>query len=66
MIDLIERSLWTGVEAGLGLITVEALTGLNASPNQTLLVAGVAAILTMLKVLTTGRLAQLKPVESAE
>lgn len=60
MRDLLERSLWTGVQSGLGLLTIEGLTAFDASALETLAVAGVAALLSALKTLSKGRLARLK------
>lgn len=59
MRDLLERSLWTGVEAGLGVLTVEALSAFDVSTIATLQIAGAATVLTALKVLASGRLSQL-------
>lgn len=62
MRNLLERSLWTGIEAGLGLLSIEALTSLDASTMEVLLVAAAAMVITALKVLSTGRLSQLEEI----
>lgn len=55
MRNLLERSLWTGVQTGLALVTVEGLTG-GVDARMTLTVALVASALSALKTLAVGRL----------
>lgn len=60
MIDLIERSVWTGVQTGLGILTVDSLTTFDATAVEALAVAGVAAGLSALKTFSKHRLDALK------
>lgn len=62
MRNLLERALWTGVQAGLALLTVEGLGVLDATAVQQLAVAGIAAVLSALKTLAVERLAVLQPI----
>lgn len=62
MRNLLERALWTGVQAGLALLTVEGLGVLDATAVQQLVVAGIAAVLSALKTLAVERLAVLQPI----
>jgi hypothetical protein len=57
--NLLERSLWTGVQTALAIITVEGLTAFDASSLDILITAGVAAFIAALKVLSTERLGEL-------
>jgi hypothetical protein len=63
MRNLLERSIWTGIETGTALVAVSDLIGLEATPQQSLAVAGAAAVLAALKVFSTGRLAVLRSKE---
>lgn len=66
MRDLLERSLWTGVEAGLAILTLDALTAFDATALEALQVAGIATVLTTIKVLAAGRLAALRERHSGD
>lgn len=58
--DLLERSLWTGVETGLGILTADSFGWITASPAETLTVAGIATLLTSFKVFANQRLESLE------
>lgn len=60
MRNLLERALWTGVQSGLALLTIDALTPLNHNALEALSIAGVAAALSALKTLASDRLEDLK------
>ena len=59
MTNLIERAVWTGLQTGLAILSVEALTPMDASATQLLLAAGVATVLSALKTFSQERLSQL-------
>lgn len=59
MLNLLERALWTGVQAGVALLTVEGLTSLDASAGEMLITAGIAAGISALKTLAVERSAQI-------
>ncbi len=56
MMNLIERALWTGVQSGLALLSVDSLFDMGIDPFQTLAVAGVATLLSAIKTFSQGRL----------
>jgi hypothetical protein len=58
-LNLLERALWTGVQAGLAVLTVEGLTSMDATPLELLSIAGVSAGLSALKTLAVERSAQI-------
>lgn len=60
VLNIAERALWTGVQTGLAIVTVEAITPLSASSGQVLLAAAVATTLSGLKTFSQERLAQLQ------
>lgn len=60
MFNLLERAIWTGVQSGLALLTLEGLSTFDATALETLAVAGVAAALSALKTIAVERLAALK------
>lgn len=60
--NLLERSLWTGVQSALALLTLEGISTFDATALETLAVAGVALGLSMLKTLAVERLAILQPI----
>jgi hypothetical protein len=59
MTNLLERALWTGMQTGLAILSVEALTPMDASATQLLLTAGIATALSALKTFSQERLAQI-------
>lgn len=63
MSNLLERAVWTGVQSGLALVTVEGLFGSGADPVHTIVVAGVASGLSALKTFSQERLATLREGE---
>lgn len=63
MRNLLERALWTGVQSGLAMLTLEGLTAFDASALETLAVAGVAMALSALKTVAVERLAALEPIK---
>lgn len=62
MKNLLERAIWTGVQTGLAILTVEGLTTFDASAIQLLATAGIAAGLSALKTLAVERMAALEPI----
>jgi hypothetical protein len=63
MLNLLERALWTGVQAGLAVITVEGLMGLDATAAEMLVVAAIAAGISALKTLAVERSQVLEQAE---
>lgn len=63
MRNILERALWTGVQSGLAMITVDGFFGSGADPINTLAVAGVAMALSALKTMSQDRLAILREDE---
>lgn len=61
MRNLIERAIWTGIQTGLAIVTVDGLTAADADPRATLTAAVVAAVLSAVKTMAVGRLNTLKP-----
>lgn len=60
-LDVLERSFWTAVETGLGLIVVEA-SGLAAIPDKALWSAiGISTVIAFVKNVSKQRLAFLNP-----
>ena len=63
MRNVIERAVWTGIQSGLAVVTVEGLVGAGADLQNALLVAGVATLLSALKTISQDRLTVLNPPE---
>ncbi len=59
MRNTIERAVWTGIQSGLAVITVEGVVGGGPDLTNALMVAGVAAFLSALKTVSQDRLATL-------
>jgi hypothetical protein len=57
---MLERALWTGVQSGVALVTVDALVGGSADLKHALFVAGVAAGFSALKTFSKDRLDHLQ------
>ena len=62
MRNLLERALWTGIQSGLAMLTLEGLSAFDASALETLAVAGVATALSAIKTIAVERLAILQPI----
>lgn len=63
MRNLLERALWTGVQSALAILSLEALSSLDASAVEVLIASGIAAVLSALKTLAVERLAVLAPIK---
>ena len=62
MRNLLERALWTGVQSGIAMLTLEGLSTFDATALETLAVAGVAMALSAIKTVAVERLAVLQPI----
>ena len=62
MRNIIERAVWTAIQSGVAVVTVEGLVGGGADLKNALLVAGIAALLSALKTISKDRLAFLDKV----
>lgn len=58
--NTLERALWTGAQTGVAILSADGLGWIEASPQATLAVAGVASLLSAIKTMAHERLKYLE------